>query len=63
MWAMEYGRRHVRRDVYDDLKALNGHRNVDLTRYSALLLMSFSSSDLIRFSGLYYCAHIMTSCL
>lgn len=51
IWTLCYGMRHVNSNLYNELRAQRGRRNLDLTPLSPLALMAFSISGMIRFRG------------
>lgn len=51
IWTLRHGMRHVDTDLYNELRAKNGQRNLDLTPFNPLALLTFSISGMIRFCG------------
>eukprot|EP00177_Eucheuma_denticulatum_P003875 GFKZ01007015.1.p1 GENE.GFKZ01007015.1~~GFKZ01007015.1.p1 ORF type:complete len:481 (+),score=57.35 GFKZ01007015.1:306-1748(+) len=51
VWALEHGRKHVRRELYFELTGLDGRKDLDLTGYDARQLLIFSLAGVVRFSS------------
>eukprot|EP00177_Eucheuma_denticulatum_P005633 GFKZ01010256.1.p1 GENE.GFKZ01010256.1~~GFKZ01010256.1.p1 ORF type:complete len:523 (+),score=46.59 GFKZ01010256.1:838-2406(+) len=62
VWALQYARRHLSSELYEELKGYGGKRNLDLTHLNPLLLITLSAIGLIRFEGLNDCVYQMTKC-
>lgn len=61
MWTLEFGRKHIDIDMYNELKKCHGKRNLDFTHMDALLLMTFSISGMVRFCGMNDGAYRLTA--
>lgn len=51
IWALEHGRKHVRRELYSELEELDGSRDLDLTGYDARQMLIFSLAGVVRLRG------------